>query len=62
MQNVMLLLVLVGSLLLVSCSNCTKCSKSNDEKSVCEGNYSSASAYEAEVTTLESQGYSCAPQ
>jgi len=62
MKNVSLLLVLAGTMLLASCSTCTKCSKGSDEKSFCEGNYSSTTAYEAEVTTLESQGYTCAAQ
>jgi hypothetical protein len=62
MKNVSLFLVLVGVLFLASCSKCTKCTKGSDEKSFCEGNYSSTTTYEAEVTTLESQGYSCAAQ
>jgi len=59
MKNISLLLVLAGTLLLASCSKCTKCSKGSDERSFCEGNYSSTTAFEAEVTTLQSQGYSC---
>jgi len=62
MKNISLLLVLAGTLLLASCSKCTKCSKGSDERSFCEGNYSSTTAFEAEVTTLQSQGYSCAAE
>jgi len=57
-----MVLVLAGTLFLVSCSKCTKCLKGSDERSFCEDNYSSTTAYEAEVTTLESQGYSCGAQ
>lgn len=57
-----MVLVLAGTLFLASCSKCTKCSKGSDERSFCEGNYSSTTAYEAEVTILEGQGYACSAQ
>jgi hypothetical protein len=62
MKNVSLLLVLAGTLLLASCSKCTKCTRGSDERSFCEDNYSSSTVYEAEVTILEGQGYACAAQ
>ncbi len=42
-----------------SCSRCVKCTKGADERSFCESNFSSETAFDAEVTTFEAQGYTC---
>ncbi|MBX2902073.1 MAG: hypothetical protein KF872_00860 [Chitinophagales bacterium] len=50
---------LCSTLLLASCSKCVNCEKGSSSEKLCESNYSSSTAYEAEVDTRKSQGYTC---
>ncbi|MDW8274622.1 MAG: hypothetical protein RMJ53_10375 [Chitinophagales bacterium] len=42
-----------------SCARCVKCSKGSSSETLCESEYSSTTAYEAEVNNRRSQGYAC---
>lgn len=53
------LAAIAGTLLLASCSKCVNCAKGSSSEKICESSYSSTTAYEAEVDTKKTQGYTC---